>query len=140
MANAIGISRGGRNTKIHALTDDVGRPFALRLTPGNINDNLVAEEIIGSVSPSKELLADKAYDSDAIRNFLKARQTRAVIPPYKMRTIQYRYSKTAYKGRNVIERTFCRLKDFRRIAMRFDRRLDVFFSALCLVATLLWWV
>lgn len=111
----------------------------LLLTPGNINDNLVAEKVIGSIGPSAELIADKAYDSDAIRSFLKARNTRPVIPPYKMRKIQYRYNKNTYKLRNAIERCFCRLKDFRRIAMRFDRRVDVYFSALCLISALLWW-
>lgn len=138
--HAIGVSRGGRNTKIHALTDARGRPLALLLTPGNVNDNIVAEELIGSIGPARELLADKAYDSDAIRAFLKRRKTKAVIPPYKMRKRQYRCDRKTYRLRNVIERTFCRLKDFRRIAMRFDRRIDTFFSAVCLAATVLWWI
>ena len=100
----------------------------------------MAEKVIGSVAPSKELIADKAYDSDAIRSFLKARKTKPVIPPYKMRKVQYRCDRKIYRLRNVVERTFCRLKDFRRIAMRFDRKIEVFFSALCFVAALLWWI
>jgi transposase len=56
------------------------------------------------------------------------------------RKTRVRYDKLAYKGRNVVERCFCRLKDFRRIATRYDKLARNFFSALCLVATLAYWL
>ena len=105
-----------------------------------MNDCTVARELAGSLPPSKELVADKAYDTNALRAFLKSRKTRAVIPPSSQRNIQYRYDKQLYRQRNVIERSFCRLKDFRRIAMRYDRRVDVFFAALCFVTAVIWWI
>jgi len=69
---------------------------------------------------------------------LAARQINAVIPPNPTRKHPHRYDKTAYKGRNVIERMFCRLKDFRRIATRYDKRADIFLSTILLAATLTW--
>ena len=69
-----------------------------------------------------ELVADKGYDSKALRDWLAERRTTAVIPPRKNRKVQYHYDKTVYRQRNIIERMFCRLKDWRRIATRFDRR------------------
>ena len=66
--------------------------------------------------PSAELVADKGYDSQALREWLETRGTQPVIPPRKNRKIQYEYDKIVYKQRNVIERMFCRFKDWRRIA------------------------
>jgi transposase len=63
-----------------------------------------------------------------------------VIPPRKNRKIQYEYDKTVYKKRNVIERMFCRLKDWRRIATRFDRNIQNFMSAIALAAAVIWWL
>lgn len=88
--------------------------------------------------PSAELVGDKGYDSQALREWLEARGTRPVIPPRKNRKIQYDYDKTIYKQRNVIERMFCRLKDWRRIATRFDRNVKNFLSAIALAATIIW--
>src|SRR3546814_3474277 len=79
--------------------------------------------------PSAELVADKGYDSQALREWLEARGTQAVIPPRRNRKIQYDYDKAIYRQRNVIERMFCRLKDWRRIATRFDRNIKNFMSA-----------
>src|SRR3546814_13283828 len=80
--------------------------------------------------PSAELVADKGYDSQALREWLEARGTQAVIPPRRNRKIQYDYDKVIYRQRNVIERMFCRLKDWRRIATRFDRNITHFMSPL----------
>ena len=86
------------------------------------------------------LLADRAYDARSLRDELAARRIKAVIPPNPTRKHPHRYDKTAYKGRNVIERMFCRLKDFRRIATRYDKRADVFLSAILLAAAITWWI
>ena len=139
-AQAIGVSRGGQTTKIHALTDDIGRPLAFLVTPGNTHDLAGARDLIGMVRSPRRLLADRAYDARSLRDELAARRIKAVIPPNPTRKHPHRYDKTAYKGRNVIERMFCRLKDFRRIATRYDKRADVFLSAILLAAAITWWI
>ena len=90
--------------------------------------------------PSAELVADKGYDSQALREWLRERGTEPVIPPRRNRKLQYEYDKAIYKQRNVIERMFCRLKDWRRIATRFDRNLTNSMSAIALAATVIWWL
>ena len=92
------------------------------------------------VRSPRRLLADRAYDARSLRDELAARRIKAVIPPNPTRKHPHRYDKTAYKGRNVIERMFCRLKDFRRIATRYDKRADVFLSAILLAAAITWWI
>ena len=100
----------------------------------------MAEECVSLIPDIKQLLADKGYDTDAIRAFLKKRKINAVIPGKSNRKRKIRHDKKAYKGRNVVERCFCRLKDFRRIATRYDKLAQNFFSALCFVATLAYWI
>lgn len=90
--------------------------------------------------PVKELVADKGYDSKDLRKWLEERGTVAVIPPRKNRKVQYDYDKAVYKQRNVIERMFCRLKDWRRIATRFDRNVKNFMAAVALAAAVIWWL
>ena len=138
--NAIGRSRGGQTTKIHALTDDIGRPLAFLITPGNTHDLVGARGLIGMVRSPRRLLADRAYDARSLRDELAARRIKAVIPPNPTRKHPHRYDKGAYKGRNVIERMFCHLKDFRRIATRYDKRADIFLSAIVLAAAITWWI
>jgi transposase len=133
-------SRGGQTTKIHALTDDIGRPHAFLITAGNTHDLIAARGLIGMTCHPRRLLADRAYDAKSLRDELAARKIKAVIPPNPTRKHPHRYDKKAYKGRNVIERMFCRLKDFRRIATRYDKRADIFLSAILLAAALTWWI
>lgn len=76
----------------------------------------------------------------ALRAWLEERGTEAVIPPRRNRKFQYDYDKAIYKQRNVIERMFCRLKDWRRIATRFDRNLKNFMNAIALAAAVIWWL
>lgn len=90
--------------------------------------------------PSAELVADKGYDSKALREWLGQRGTKPVIPPRKNRKIRYDYDKAIYKQRNVIERMFCRLKDWRRIATRYDRNITNFMAAIALAAVVIWWL
>jgi transposase len=75
-----------------------------------------------------------------LREWLEARGTRPVIPPRRYRKTQYDYDRAAYRQRNIIERMFCRLKDWRRIATRYDRKLNTFFSAVALAAAVIWWL
>jgi transposase len=137
---AIGITKGGRNSKIHAIVDEFCRPWAFILTPGNTADCTMAEDCVSLIPGIKELLADKGYDTDAIRAFLKERGIKAVIPGKSNRKKKIRHNKQAYKNRNVVERCFCRLKDWRRIATRYDKLAQNFISALCFVATVAYWI
>jgi transposase len=112
----------------------------LVLTPGNTADCVMAEACISLIPGVTQLLADKGCDTDAFRAFLKKNGIRAVIPGKSNRKKRIRHDKQAYKGRNVVERCFCRLKDFRRIATRYDKLARNFFSAICFVATLAYWL
>ena len=86
------------------------------------------------------MIADRAYDARSLRDWLAERGCEAVIPPNPTRKRPCSYDQRAYRGRNVVERMFCRLKDYRRIATRYDKRADTFLSAVFIVATLIWWL
>ena len=86
------------------------------------------------------MLADRAYDARSLRDWLTERRVKPVIPPNPTRKHPHSYDQKAYRLRNLIERMFCRLKDFRRIATRYDKRADTFLSAIHLVAAITWWV
>src|SRR5262249_19219091 len=137
---AVGLTKGGRNSKIHAVVDDECRPWVFVTTPGNTADCVVAETCVSLIPGITELVADKGYDTDAFRDVLKARGIKTVIPGKSNRKKRIRYDKEAYKGRNVVERCFCRLKDWRRIATRYDKLARNFLSALCFVAMLAYWL
>jgi transposase len=137
---AIGRSRGGRNTKIHAIADAKGRLLSLLLTGGEAHDCPVAERLIRRRKAAKKLLGDKAYDSAELREWLEDRGTTAVIPNKCNRKQPFRFSKKSYKERRRIENAFCRLKDFRRIATRYDRLARNFLASICLVAAIVWWI
>ena len=92
------------------------------------------------VRAPRRLLADRAYDARSLRDALARRGIKAVIPPNPTRKHPHRYDAKAYKARNLIERMFCRLKDFRRIATRYDKRADIFLSAVLLAAAVTWWI
>ena len=92
------------------------------------------------VPAPKRFIADRAYDARSLREELAARRIKAVIPPNPTRKHPHRYDKKAYRVRNVIERMFCGLKDFRRIATRYDRLARNFLASVCLVAAIVWWV
>jgi transposase len=133
-------ARGAGGRPIHALTDDLGRPLSFLITPGNTHDLAGARELLAKVRLPRRLLADRAYDAASLRDWLAERRVKAVIPPNPTRKHPHAYDPKAYKGRNLIERMFCRLKDFRRIATRYDKRADIFFSTILLAAALTWWI
>lgn len=137
---AIGRSRGGRTTKIHALTDAAGKPRLLLITPGNLHDVMAAPELLSAVGPVARLIADKAYDTNKLRNLLAEHGIEAVIPSIARRKPLIPYDPVAYRQRNLIERMFCRLKDFRRIATRYDKLARNFLAGVMLAAVLTWWL
>jgi transposase len=137
---AIGRSRGGRNTKIHALADAKGRLVAILLTGGQAHDCPPAQRLIRRTRPAKKLLGDRAYDSAELRDWLDRRGTVPVIPNKSNRKQPFSFNKRAYKWRHLIENAFCRLKDFRRIATRYDRLARNYLASVCLIAAIVWWI
>ncbi len=137
---AVGRSRGGRNTKIHALADAKGRLIAILLSGGEAHDCPVADRLICRVQPAECLLGDKAYDSNELRAGLDVQGTKPVIPNRSNRKQPFSFSKRLYKLRWRIEAAFNRLKDFRRIATRYDRLARNYLASVCLAAALAWWL
>ena len=91
-AQAVGRSRGGRTSKIHCLADDSGRPVAFALTPGNVTDISMAMPLLAVVA-RPDRITDKAYDADSLRDWLKIRRIKAVIPSTATRTVPYPLSR-----------------------------------------------
>ena len=136
---AIGRSRGGRTTKIHAVVDGGGRPIAFEITPGQLGDVRAALALLSPLPPARLCMADTAYDSNGLRSFLNERGTCPVIPNNPTRKHFHAFDKEAYRQRNLVERMFCRLKDWRRIATRYDKLAHVFASAVYIAAIIIWW-
>jgi transposase len=133
---AIGRSRGGRTTKIHLLVDEKGRPHVLQLTAGQASDIKAAFALIAQSRPSLRLLADRAYDGDALRRTLADRGTTPVIPNKINRVNRFAFDRDAYRLRNAVERAFCRLKDFRAVATRYDKLARNFLAGVCIAAAI----
>jgi transposase len=112
---------------------------ALTLSPGNESDyehfDPLYQQLEGITTPA--LVMDKGYDSDNIRDAIKQDKRKPVIPPRSNRTVQYRYDKTLYKLRNMVERLFNKLKHYRRIATRYDKLARTFLAAVQIILTLL---
>ncbi len=105
-----------------------------------MSDHKGARLLVESLPQSKHLLGDRGYDSTWLRERLLARGIIPCIPPRKNRKLQYEYDKTLYKQRHKVENMFGRLKDWRRIATRYDRCAHTFFSAICIAAFVIWWI
>jgi transposase len=137
---AIGRSRGGRTTAIHALTDALGRPRVLRVAPGNMHDVMMAPDLLSAAGPIRRLIADKAYDTNQLRNLLVQLDIDAVIPSIARRKPLIPHDREAYRQRNLIERMFARLKDFRRVATRYDKLAANFLASVLIAAIVIWWL
>jgi transposase len=122
------------------LTDAKCRPVVLHLTPGQDADIAAAPAVLEQAPPMRALIADKGYDGDALRADIRKRGTKPVIPNKSNRIRHHRFDRRAYRGRNVIERCFCRLKDFRRIATRYDKLARNFHAAVQLAALVAYWL
>ena len=128
------------NSKLHAVCDGQGRPIILLLTEGQMSDHKGAVLLFGCLPKAKVLLADKGYDSDWFREALIDQGTTPCIPPKANRKVQYHYNKTLYRQRHKIENVFGRIKDWRRVATRYDRCAHTFLSAICIAATVCYWL
>lgn len=128
------------NSKLHAVTDAQGRPIRFFMSAGQVSDYTGARAMMSSLPVAEWLIADRGYDADWFRNALQDKGIRACIPGRKSRDETVRYDKRRYKRRNRIEIMFGRLKDWRRIATRYDRCPKVFLSAVALAATVIFWL
>ncbi|WP_435847893.1 IS5 family transposase [Streptomyces fradiae] len=157
---ALGRSRGGLTTKLHLACDGRGLPLAVVVTPGNVNDSTVFDTVMDELRVPRTgagrprlrpdaVVADKAYSSRAIRQSLRRRGIRAVIPEradQKANRLRRgkaggrppAFDRELYRARNVVERCFNRLKQFRAIATRFDKLATRYKAGVHLAALILW--
>ena len=126
------------STKIHAVVDALGNPVAFKLTAGEAHDLVGADALLPHVA-APTLIADKAYDADerVIRRLAEAGK-RAVIPLRRNRTTRREFDQHLYQARHLIENFFCKLKQFRAIATRYDKTARNFRAAIYLAAATIW--
>ena len=138
-AEGLGRSRGGFTTKLHARCDAQGRPLAFVLTPGQAHDVQGFGPLMRMIADRIDaLLADKGYDADAIREELAGAEIEAVIPAKRNRRNPAPHDRVKYRWRNRIERLFSKLKNWRRVATRYDKTAESYIGFVSLVSALLW--
>jgi transposase len=135
----IGDSRGGKTTKIHMAVDGFGLPLLFDITGGQVNDCVVAPELIDALPPCDYVIADKGYDSEAIPIKIEEKPSTSVIPRKKKSTIGNEgMDWCLYKYRHLVENVFARLKHLRSIATRYDKLIRNYQGMLALACSFLW--
>ena len=134
----MGRSRGGLSTKIHARVDAKGRPVCLLISPGEVHDITCAEALLAGLEQRAVVIADKGYDADRVRTHIRAQGAIPNIPNRSNRKKRYRWKKALYRQRNHVERFFNKLKQFRRVATRYDKLGATFFAFIKLAAVRIW--
>ena len=134
----MGRSRGGLTTKIHALVDANGLPIAIKLTEGQAHDGRSATDMLDTVQAGQILLADRAYDSNALRETMTARGAWANIRPMAHRVERPPFSAFVYRYRNLVERFFNKLKHFRAIATRYEKHACNYLALVKLASIRIW--
>jgi putative transposase len=117
----LGRGCGGFGTKIHAAVNPLGHPVAMHLSGANAADSPHLPALIAGVD-ADAVLADKGYDSDANRDAIRAQGAEPCIPPRRNRTVAIPYDRHLYRERNGVERFFGRVKQWRRVATRYDKK------------------
>ena len=126
------------STKIHAMVDALGNPIGFVLSPGQAHDLEGADALLPQMK-ADTLLADKAYDADErVIEPLLAAGKHPVIPPKSNRKIQRSFDKQMYQARHLMENFYCKLKQYRAIATRYDKTARNFLAAIHLAATVIW--
>jgi len=128
------------NSKLHAVCDQAGRPIILRLSAGQVSDHKGAAMVLDALPNASYLIADRGYDSAWFRQALSDRGIAPCIPSSRSRKVPFAYDKDIYRQRHRVENLFAKLKDWRRIATRYDRCAHTFFSAICIAATIIFWI
>ena len=137
--NALGRSRGGFSTKINARTNAEGLPIGVVITPGQAHDVTAFPALMQEIDCDPEqMLGDKGYDSEAVRNDIEERGGEAAIPSTATRKIQHAVDKALYALRNRIERFFNRAKNSRRVATRYDKLIESFAAFVLLACIRIW--
>ena len=134
----MGRSRGGLTTKIHALVDANGNPITLKLSEGQAHDGKSAADMVGDIGPGQILLADRAYDSNALRQTLADQGGWANIKPVSRRVNIPAFSPYLYRFRNLVERFFSKLKHFRAVATRYEKHDANYLALVKLAAARIW--
>jgi transposase len=124
-------------TKIHAVVDALGNPLRILLTAGNVNDIVPATALIEGLLGDK-LLADRAYDANKVIDLAIQQQMEVLIPPVARRLDQRDYDRHVYKERHLVECFFEKLKEFRRMATRYDKLSLAFRASVMIAACLIW--
>ncbi|HUW79814.1 MAG TPA: IS5 family transposase [Acidocella sp.] len=137
-SSCMGRSRGGLTTKIHVLVDACGLPIAIKLTEGQAHDGRSAQDMLQTVQAGHTLLADRAYDSDALREALVKRGATANVKPMPGRKNIPAFDRFLYRSRNMVERFFNKIKHFRGIATRYDKRPDNYLAGVKLASARIW--
>jgi len=125
-------------TKIHAVVDALGNPLQLKLTGGQVHDSAPAVELIEGLT-AEHVIADKAFDAQHIVDAIVKQGAVPVIPPRKNRRDQRAYDKHLYKERHLVECFFCKIKEFRRVATRYDK-LEITYLTMVTIASCLIWL
>lgn len=138
-AEALGRSRGGFTTKLHARCDAQGRPLGFVLTPGHSHDVHGFAPLFRMIGDRIEaFLADRGYDADAIRDEIARADVEAVIPAKTNRRTPIPHDRAKYTWRNLIERLFNKLKNWRRVATRYDKTRESYLGFVALASIKLW--
>lgn len=135
--HALGRSRGGFSTKLHAIVDTRGRPIEVRITPGQQHEATVAQTLL-DFAPGRLVIADLGYDSDPLRGAIRERGLLPVIPSHPNRKRKRKYDRSAYRVRYLVEVFFHNLKRFRAIATRYDKTHTNFLALINLACAWLW--
>jgi transposase len=134
----MGRSKGGLTTKIHALVDANGLPILLKITPGQAADGRSATDMFGSLTRGDVLLADRAYDSDALRSEMETRGVFANVRLMPQRVRKPPFSAGLYKLRNAVERFFSKIKHYRAIATRYEKHPENYLALIKLASARIW--
>ena len=120
------------------MVDENGLPVRLLITPGQASDKAAVPDLMAGLPPARALVADRGYDSKAIIDLVKRLGGEAHIPTQSRVRIQRSVEPTLYRRRNLVERFFCKIKHFRRIATRFDKLAANFLASIMFASTRLW--
>jgi len=134
---AIGVSRGGKTTKIHAVVDALGNLLKFVITAGNVSDYREANGLLEEFHDC-EVLADKGYDSTPLVEQLEEQACTVVIPSRSTRLRPRPFDRYAYRGRHLIENFFQKVKAYRRVGTRYDKLSEVFGGFVTLAAVFIW--